>query len=74
MGEESPKRLPDPDDDYRQIRIGVIVALTGLVCALGVQDALSVDYTLEIGTIVPILAAILGLAGIEFVDFLKRGP
>lgn len=60
-------------DDFRAARIGAIAGLVTLIIVLGIQDTLSVDYQLETPTLVTLLVAILGLAGLEVNDFYRRG-
>lgn len=60
-------------DDFRAARIGAIAGLVALIIVLGIQDTLSVDYELQPTTLVTLVIAIFGLAGLEVTDFF-RGP
>lgn len=67
---------PPPErrrDDFRAARIGAIGGFVTLVFVLGIQDSLSTDYSLEPATLVTLVVAIFGLAGLEISDFFRRG-
>lgn len=69
----TPRDRRSRTDDFRMARIGAMAVLVLLVFVLGVQDALSVDYELQPVTLITLLVAIFGLAGLEARDLLSGG-
>lgn len=60
-------------EDFRMARIGALAVLVVLVFVLGVQDSLSTDYELQPVTLITLLVAIFGLAGLEARDLIQGG-
>lgn len=74
---QSGEPVPPPErrhDDFRAARVGAVAVLCALLFVLGVQDTLSLDYTLEPPTLITIVVAICGLVGVELKDVWRNRP
>lgn len=83
MTEDKPAEAPAPGpvirqaareraSDFHVARVASAMVLTGLIVVLAVRDAFSIDYALDLQTLVTMLVTVLGLLGLEARDILRK--